>query len=295
MNVKRIFGASCLAAVLVCVPDFTAVAQTSAPASSTATQSKLPDGQTPDQIVAKLPQPTGYVSDFANVIDAASQEQIDELCSELDKQAHAQIAVVTINSLDGNSIEEMSTAIYDKWKIGSKATDKGILMLFAIQDHKRRIEVGPGLQGILNDAKVGDIGRSMVPQLKDGQYGPAIFGGVQQLSNVIAADAGVTLTPPQQEQPTYQRQPRPHGIRIFTIIRIVIFVVILFSAIGGRGRGGNGWLWFLLGNMLGGGGGGGRGRGDGFGGGGGGDGGGGGGFGGFGGGGSDGGGASGDW
>jgi uncharacterized protein len=295
VNVKRIFGASCLAAVLVCVPDFTAVAQTSAPASSTATQSKLPDGQTPDQIVAKLPQPTGYVSDFANVIDAASQEQIDELCSELDKQAHAQIAVVTINSLDGNSIEEMSTAIYDKWKIGSKATDKGILMLFAIQDHKRRIEVGPGLQGILNDAKVGDIGRSMVPQLKDGQYGPAIFGGVQQLSNVIAADAGVTLTPPQQEQPTYQRQPRPHGIRIFTIIRIVIFVVILFSAIGGRGRGGNGWLWFLLGNMLGGGGGGGRGRGDGFGGGGGGDGGGGGGFGGFGGGGSDGGGASGDW
>jgi uncharacterized protein len=295
VNVKRIFGASCLAAVLVCVPDFTAVAQTSAPASSTATQSKLPDGQTPDQIVAKLPQPTGYVSDFANVIDAASQEQIDELCSELDKQAHAQIAVVTINSLDGNSIEEMSTAIYDKWKIGSKATDKGILMLFAIQDHKRRIEVGPGLQGILNDAKVGDIGRSMVPQLKDGQYGPAIFGGVQQLSNVIAADAGVTLAPPQQEQHTYHRESQPHGIRIFSIIRIIIFIVILFSAIGGRGRGGNGWLWFLLGNMLGGGGGGGRGRGDGFGGGGGADGGGGGGFGGFGGGGSDGGGASGDW
>jgi uncharacterized protein len=285
--VKRIFAPRCLAAVLLAALGFTALAQ--APAA------KQPDGQTPDQIAAKLPQPTGYVSDFANVIDASSQEQIDELCSELDKKAHAQIAVVTLNSLDGNSIEQMSTAIYDKWKIGSKATDKGILMVFAIQDHKRRIEVGPGLQGILNDAKVGDVGRSMVPQLKDGQYGPAIFGGVQQLANVIAADAGVTLATHQQEQPTYQRQPRPHGIRIFSIIRIIIFIIILFSAIGGRGRGGNGWLWFILGNMLGGGGGGGRGRGDGFGGGGGGDGGGGGGFGGFGGGGSDGGGASGDW
>ncbi len=297
MNRKRNLGLRCLAATLAGVLSVAALAQSPVPVTPKATQSsaaKLPDGQTPDQIAAKLPQPTGYVSDLAGVIDASSLEQIDQLCAELDKQAHAQIAVVTLNSLDGNSIEQMSTAIYDKWKIGDKATDKGILMVFAIQDHKRRIEVGPGLQGILNDAKVGDVGRSMVPQLKEGQYGPAIFGGVQQLANYIAADAGVTLTQPQPVQHTYHRERQSQGSSIFSILRIVIFVVILFSAVAGRGRGGNGWLWFLLGNMLGGGGGG-RGRGDGFGGGGGGGGDSGGGFDGFGGGGSDGGGASGDW
>jgi uncharacterized protein len=299
VNGKRIFARPCLLAFFasaLCIAVPAQVATSSATPATKSTSATLPS-ETPDQIAAKLPQPTGYVSDLANVIDASSQEQIEQLCSQLDKQAHAQIAIVTLNSLGGNSIEQMSTAIYDKWKIGSKATDKGILMVFAIQDHKRRIEVGPGLQGILNDAKVGDIGRSMVPQLKEAQYGPAIFGGVQQLANYIAADAGVTLTQPQPpQQQAYPRQSHSQGMSIFSILRIIIFIVILFSAIAGRGRGGNGWLWLLLGNMMGGGGGGGRDR-DSFGGGGGSGGGGdgGGGFGGFGGGGSDGGGASGDW
>lgn len=240
----------------------------------------------PADQVATLPAPTDYVSDLANVIDAASKQQIDELCSELDHQAHAQVAVVTIDSLNGQPIEEFATELEDKWKVGPKSTDRGLLMIFAIKDHKRRIEVGYGLEGVLNDAKVGDIGRSMVPLLQQGQYGPAILGGLQQIATDIAADAGVTLAATQQ----VYSQPAPQGIRIGTIIRLVIFLIIFISAIAGRGRGGNGWLWFLLGNMLGGGGG--RG-GDGFGGGGGSSGGDG--FGGFGGGGSGGGGASGDW
>ena len=153
--------------------------------------------------VDKLPKPTSYVSDFAGVIDPASKAQIEELCGEVDRQAHATIAVVTIKSLDGQTIEDFTTALEDKWKVGPKGTDKGILMVFAIQDHKRRIEVGYGLEGILNDAKVGDIGRSMVPQLQQGQYGPAIQGGVVQIANVIAADAGVSLTQPEQQRPVY--------------------------------------------------------------------------------------------
>jgi uncharacterized protein len=240
-----------------------------------------------------LPKPTGYVSDFAGVIDPASKAQIEMLCGEVDHQAHAQIAVVTIKSLDGATIEDFTTALEDKWHVGPKATDKGILMVFAIQDHKRRIEVGYGLEGILNDAKVGDIGRSMVPQLEQGQYGPAIEGGVVQIANVIAADAGVTLTQPQQ-QPVVHYQTAHRRNWIGPVIFLVIFLIFAFRG-GGRGGGGGGWLWFLAGNMLGGGFGGGRGGGDsGFGGGGGGgsDGGG---FGGFGGGSSGGGGASGDW
>jgi uncharacterized protein len=239
--------------------------------------------------VAKLPQPTSYVSDFAGVIDAASRQNIEDIASQVANKAHATIEVVTIKSLDGQTIEDFTTALEDKWKVGPKSTDKGLIMVFAVQEHKRRIEVGYGLEGILNDAKVGDIGRSMVPQLQQGEYGPAIQGGVQQIADVIAADAGVTITPPgEQQAPVYQREAVRHRTNWGIIVFFIIFLLIVFRG-GGGGRGG--WLWFLLGSMMGGGGG----RGGGFGDGGGGGGGGGGDFGGGFGGGSGGGGASGDW
>ncbi len=234
----------------------------------------------------KLPQPTTYVSDFAGVVDAASKQQIEALCTEVYEKAHATIEVVTIQSLDGDSIEDFTTRLEDKWKVGPKGTDKGIVMVFAIKEHKRRIEVGYGLEGILNDAKVGDIGRSMVPQLQKGQYGQAILSGVQQIGNVIAADANVTLTEtpqPVEQQPVPMRS---HGFPWFKLI-LLLFFLLIFARGGGRG---GGWLWFLAGNMLGGGGGGRGGFGDGGGGGGGGSD-----FGGGFGGGSGGGGASGDW
>jgi uncharacterized protein len=242
---------------------------------------------------AQLPKLTSYVADFANVIDPDSKENIEQIAWQVYSKAHATIEVVTVRTLDGQDIDQWTTALEDNWKVGPKSSDKGILMVFAIQDHKRRIEVGSGLEGILNDAKVGDIGRSMVPELQQRQYGPAIQSGVLQIANVIATDANVTLTPPQQtEVPAYTQQPQ-HRTSWIRIIFFVIFLLVMFHG-GGRGGGGRGWLWFLLGHMMGGGFGGGRGGG--FGGGGNGEGGGGGGdFGGGFGGGSGGGGASGDW
>jgi uncharacterized protein len=241
-----------------------------------------------------LPKPTSYVSDFANVIDPASKENIEDLAWQVYSKAHATIEVVTVKSLDGQDIDSWTTALDDNWKVGPKSSDKGIVLVFAIQDHKDRIEVGYGLEGILNDAKVGDIRRSMNAQLEQGQYGPAIQSGVQQIATVIAADANVTLTAPQQTPaPVYNYQPRRHHTNWFGIIFFIIFILLMFRGGGGGGRG---WLWFLLGNMMGGGFGGGRGGGFGDGGGfGGGGGGGGGDFGGGFGGGSGGGGASGSW
>ena len=174
------------------------------------------------ETVAKLPAPTGYVNDFAGVIDPVSKERMEELCGELDRQAHAQVAVVTIHTLEGSTAAEFANQLEDKWKVGPKATDRGLIMLFAVDEHKRWIEVGYGLEGILNDAKVGDIGRSMVPQLQAGQYGPAIYGGLQQIAQDIATDAGVTLATPLQpayEQPVY-RQTRHRGSSIFGLLKL---------------------------------------------------------------------------
>src|SRR5271168_3845169 len=144
--------------------------------------------------VATLPAPTGYVNDFASVLSPSTKSSLENLCNQVDRQAHAQIAVVTIKTLDGDqSIEEFATALEDKWKVGAKGTDRGVLMLFVMTPRRGRIEVGYGLEGILNDAKVGDIGRSMVPAAQQGDYNTAIPLGVQQIAQVIAADAGVTL------------------------------------------------------------------------------------------------------
>ena len=257
------------------------------------------------ETVEKLPAPTSYVSDFAGVIDAASKQNMEQLCREVDRQAHAQIAVVTIHTLEGVSKEDFASKLEEKWKVGKKGTDKGVLMLFAVDERQYWIEVGYGLEGVLNDAKVGDIGRSMRPDLKAGAYGQAIYGGLRQISDDIAADAGVTLTTPAPK--AARRENRSgSGSGLGTFIKIglfVLFLFIIFGRRGGRGGfgggGGGSWLpWFVLGNVLGGrrGGGGGGFDGGGFGGGS--DGGGGGsdgGFGGFGGGSSGGGGAGGDW
>jgi uncharacterized protein len=240
--------------------------------------------------VSTLPAPTGYVNDFAGVLSPSTKLNLESLCTRVDRQAHAQIAVVTIKTLDNDQpIEEFATALEDKWKVGAKGTDRGVLMLVVMNPRKYRIEVGYGLEGILNDARVGDIGRMMVPSLSQGDYNTAIPLGVQQIARIIAADAGVTLN---LNQPVHQyhRQQAPAQINFMGLLLGggAILLILFFLAKTGN----MGLIFFLLGNLMGGGFGGGRG---GRGGGGGRDGDGGGGFGGFGGGSSGGGGASGDY
>lgn len=245
--------------------------------------------------VDTLPAPTGYVNDFAGVLSPSTIQNVDALCEQVDHKAKAQIAVVTIKTLDGGqSIEEFATALEDKWKVGAKGTDRGVLIVFSMNPRRYRIEVGYGLEGILNDAKVGDIGRAMRPYLVRNDFNTGIPMGVGQIAQDIAADAGVTLTgtqPMPQYQDQQQRQHSPLSlVELVLGGGFVLFILILLISTGNTGL-----IFFLLGNLLGGGGFGGRrgGRDDwgggGFGGGGG------GGFGGFGGGSSGGGGASGDF
>jgi uncharacterized protein len=189
--------------------------------------------------------------------------------------------------MDGDqSIEEFATALEDKWKVGAKGTDRGVLMLFVMTPRRGRIEVGYGLEGILNDAKVGDIGRSMVPAATQGDYNTAIPLGVGQIARIIATDAGVTLT----QQPIQQYHRQQQAPVQLTLTEIVlgggVILLVLFFLVK---TGNTGLIFFLLGNLMGGGFGGGRGGGRGR------DDDGGGGFGGFGGGSSGGGGASGDF
>jgi uncharacterized protein len=241
------------------------------------------------ETVKQLPAPTGYVNDFAGVLTPETKQSLEGLCTQLDRQANAQIAVVTVKTIEDDkggetSIDEFTSQLEEKWKVGRKG-DRGVLMLFVTGPIHGRIEVGYGLEGILNDAKVGDIGREMAPYDQRRDYEEGIPLGVRAIAQVIATDKGVTLdTMPvvhhyhRQTQP--QAQWKPWQVLLVGGIVLAIFLVLIATGHAGMA------FWLLF-NLIGGGGGGGGGRDD--------DRGGGGGFGGFGGGSSGGGGASGDW
>jgi uncharacterized protein len=227
-------------------------------------------------------KPTDYVNDFSHVLDQATTAQLDDICRQIDQKAHAQIAVVTIKSLDGSDIESYAADLYKKWGIGSKATNRGVLILVATQDHEYRTEVGYGLEPILPDGKVGGFGREAVPLLRQNDYNAAVVLLASRVAEVIAQDAGVQLTGIRQTAPASSPQEHDQGLSAGWAVLIVLVILVLLFTRFGRG--------LLLGFLLGGGG-----RSYGGGGGGGWGGGGGGGFGGFGGGSSGGGGASGSW
>ncbi len=198
--------------------------------------------------VASLPQPTDYVSDFAHVLSPEAIARLDSICAQLDhSQANAQIAVVTVHDLNGDDPANYADELETKWKIGRKGSDRGALVLLAVADRKYRIEVGYGLEGILPDGKVGDIGREMVPDLRAGDYDGAVTVAVGEVARVIADDAKITLN---QEEPAAPSQPvqqsAPIGKLILLILLLVLFgggslLRILFGAslfFGGWGRGG---------------------------------------------------------
>jgi uncharacterized protein len=228
-------------------------------------------------------KPSGYVNDFAHVLSSDSVEKIENIAQQIDQKAHAQIALVTINSLDGSDIESYAVDLFKKWGIGDKASNRGVLILYAIKDRRARIEVGYGLEPILPDGKVGSFQREAIPLMQKGDYNSALLLVSTRVAQTIAQDAGIQLSgaeaprPPPDEAPTQGMSAGGILILIlvilfvlFTPLRNILFWMLLFGGRGGGYRGGGGW-------------------------GGGGFGGGGGGFGGFGGGSSGGGGASSSW
>jgi uncharacterized protein len=237
--------------------------------------------------VAKL-KATDYVNDFAHVLDQNAIAQMDEICRQIDQKAHAKIAVVTVRSLDGSDIESYAVSLFQQWGLGTKSTNRGVLILYAIDDHRDRIEVGYGLEPILPDGKTGGFAREAVPLMRAQQYSQALLLVTSRIAKVIADDAGIQLTNVQSEAPVERDRQPGGGLSIGAIVGIgIVILIILFTPLRGV------LFWMLLSGMFGGGG---RGYGGGSFGGGGGGSGGGGGFGGFGGGGmSGGGGSSGSW
>src|SRR5512145_894663 len=133
------------------------------------------------------------VNDFANVIDPANAAKMESLAHEILQKTGTAIVVVTVPELGpSEEINLYANGLYKAWGIGKKGEDKGVLIFLAIKERKIRIETGYGVEGILPDGLVGEIrDKYVVPHLKTGETGKALYNAMFACGAYVAKDAGV--------------------------------------------------------------------------------------------------------
>jgi len=172
-----------------------------------------------------IPDPLGYVNDFANILSKNAVNQLETQLSQFEKRTSHEIAVVTIESLQETTIEDFAEQLFQKWGIGKKNYDNGILLLIAPNERKLRIEVGYGLEGIMPDLKAKKIiNNIIVPEFKNDNYDQGVIAGVEAIEKVI-----------QGEVVDFQEE-RNRGLDWGTIFVIVFFAFyigyVLFAVLG---------------------------------------------------------------
>lgn len=188
----------------------------------------------------KVPQPLGWVNDFANVIDQANADKLSALADEVEQKTSTEIAVVTVAYIAPYDEKEYARMLFDNWKPGKKGKDNGVLVLLAVKERRWRIETGYGVEGILPDGLCGEIGRNyMVPNFKAGNYGEGLYQGVCAIADIIAKDAHVTLatlgnftaiTP--ESQSSFDA--------LIALGMVIIVIIAFFGMLINLGRGGYG-------------------------------------------------------
>lgn len=199
---------------------------------------------------ADLPMPRNYVEDYAKVINASDERSLNGVLQELEQKTGAQYIILTVLSTGGLPIEQFSIELAEKWKLGQKGKDNGMLFVLAKNDRRWRFEVGYGLEGFITDQYCGRVGREvLVPYLKKGDFSRGIYQANLQIIQRIATEAGVSLTgmPRVAPAPVRDARGRRTGLPCCSTLFFLFFMLLIF---GGLSRG-MGW-WFLLPFMLGG-------------------------------------------
>ena len=143
-----------------------------------------------------LVEPTNdfYVNDYANLLNNDVKQYIISTNKKLNSQTGAQIVVVTVKNLEGQSLEEYATALFRKFGIGDKTKNNGVLMLLALEERQMRIEVGYGLEGVLTDGKTGRIqDEYIIPYLKQNNWNEGIRNGYSKILEEVASEYQVDV------------------------------------------------------------------------------------------------------
>jgi uncharacterized protein len=220
--------------------------------------------------------PPDYVVDLAGVIDEAAEQRLDGALRELEQKTTAQVVVLTVDTLDGQAIESFTLDLaHNRWRLGQKGKDNGVLIAVAVQERRYRFEVGYGLEGVLPDSAVGSMGRELlVPALRRGDYAGGLSAVTLAIAGQIAAGAGVELqgVPARVYRPAGARRgqgappgPLAKALGLLVLVGLVVLFIknprllillMMMSQGGGRSSG-----WSGGGGGFGGGGGGGFGGG----------------------------------
>ena len=185
--------------------------------------------------LAQLPSPEGFVNDYAGVLPQASE--LESLAASIEEETGAEIAIVTIQSLpDGYDTPKYAVELFEQWGIGKREQDNGLLILLVVEEKHWRIEVGYGLEPIINDAKAGRIGRAYLePALESGDYStiePAVLEIYQEIKS--SQDSGLLPAFVTQIDPIY-----------WAIIIVIIIVAIIVLALTG-----NIWIVYIIVRIL---------------------------------------------
>lgn len=201
-----------------------------------------------------LPPPTGYVNDYANVIDSATEERIEATLDALAKQSDPiEFAVVTVPTTGDAPIFDYSMSVARGWGIGSNEGEKnGLLLLVAVNDRKYQVQVSRHLEGDLPDGLAGEIARKTLREpFRQGDYGRGLMDFVQTTIATLGQKRGFTLEGVDQRQ-AYRPEPRRRlrdarersrgsGFNIGACCCVAGVVLLVLLSIGGRGgRGGRG-------------------------------------------------------
>jgi uncharacterized protein len=201
-------------------------------------------------------KPQGYVSDFAEVVDQPTRDQLNQYCARVEQTTGAQLALVTLKSTEGEPVEDVANLLYRKWGVGQKKSNEGALVLFVINDRRTRIEVGYGLEPIMTDGYVGGLLRGLRPSLRTGNYAQALADTATQIGEKIAASKGVALG---TNAPRRATRPHSEGLPVGPLVIAGIVLLLFLISRGRNGSAYGGGVWgfltgMLIGNILGGGG-----------------------------------------
>ncbi len=205
--------------------------------------------------VAVPDRPLNHVVDLAGIIDANMEDGLNRYLLELEQKTTAQMVVLTVKELEGEDIFDASLSIaHDKWKLGQKGKDNGVLLMISLNDRKYWTQVGYGLEGVLPDSLTGSIGRQyLVPYFKKGEYSTGITAAAIAMINEIAAEADVEITgmpklrgrSSNQHGGAQRREPTLLG----TVFSVLFFIGLIYLFIKHPRL----FMLFLMMSMMGGG------------------------------------------
>ena len=184
-------------------------------------------GLAPGALALEPPVFQGYVNDYAHLLTPETASQIEQALRTFEEQDSTQVAVLTIDSLEGDALEDFSIRTVDKWGIGQQGRDNGVLLLVVKLDRKIRIEVGRGLEGVLTDLVSGRIiDQVITPLFKEGRFDEGIKAGV---AATIQASRGEFTAEPRQGR-------RGRGQDSSPFLAYLLFGVFIISSLGRASR-----------------------------------------------------------